>query len=268
MFFFTRGFKFLALGAFFFSTATFGYQRIISLSPASTECLFALGESPSIVGVTSACNFPKEAQSLPQIGGFLTPNIEKITALSPEFVVGIGDELGFSQNQLKTLHIACTLYPSPHSIQDILTILNQLGTQTGHPEKSTALVKKIKQNLSQLKRPQKRPRVLVLLWASPFISVGTNTFISDIIDQAGGQNCVRSQLDYPKITPETLLRLDPDYLILTDPKLLSMILSIPALKKLKAIQTNHVITSLDPDTFLRPGPRCVTAIITLNKLFL
>ena len=118
---------------------------------------------------------------------------------------------------------------------------------------------------SQLSQP--KPSVVVLLWASPFIAVGEHTFISDLIEKAGGKNRIHSALEYPKITPETLLKADPDYLILTDPSLLPVIEKSSQLASLKAVRLHHIITSIHADCFLRPGPRFPIALQELRQIF-
>ena len=62
-------------------------QRIVSLAPSNTEILFALGLADSVIAVTDFCNYPPEAEEKPSIGGFSTPNIEEIVALSPDMIL-------------------------------------------------------------------------------------------------------------------------------------------------------------------------------------
>src|SRR3984957_21095933 len=66
-----------------------GAQRIVSLAPAITETLFALGAGPQVVGVSQYCDYPPQVLKLPKIGTFLTPNIEAIAGLRPTLVIGL-----------------------------------------------------------------------------------------------------------------------------------------------------------------------------------
>ncbi len=249
-----------------FSGVTFATPRLISLSPASTEILFALGSGPEIVGVTTACNFPEEAKKCPKIGAFFSPQTEKILSLSPTRIIGIADHLNLAQNQLKQLGIPVTIYPTAKSIQDVYRLIAHIGALTNKQTQAQNLIQSCQNQVAQLTKKNKhRPTVAVILWAEPLLVVGRPTFISDILALSGAQNCVETTLEYPKLSIEALLKLNPDYLILTNPQLTDQILNSPRFSSLKAVQSHHLITTLNPDLLLRPGPRFPQAIAELEK---
>ena len=105
-------------------------QRIVSLAPSHTEILFALGLGDRIVGVTRYCNYPEEAKEKEKIGGFATPDLEKIIALKPDLILAKGTLQKSLVTKLEERG-QTVFWIYPHTVSDILESFERIGKITG-----------------------------------------------------------------------------------------------------------------------------------------
>ena len=114
--------------------------RIVSLAPAVTETLFALGEGGAVVGVSQYCDYPPAATHLPKVGTFLTPNVEAIAALRPDLIIGPG--LSSSRREVRTLEAMGypTLTVDDDSLAGIEQSITRIGARTGQQKAAVTLL--------------------------------------------------------------------------------------------------------------------------------
>lgn len=249
-------------------------QRIVSLAPATTEMLFAIGIGERVVGVTSYCDYPPAAKKLPKVGGFVNPSLENIISLKPDLVVAMR---GNPLNLLKRLEELG--YPvfalNPGKIADVLNDMERLGKITGSKE-ADKVVKSLKERLERMRNIvgkipyNKRPTVMIELWDNPLIVFGKNSIGGEVIELAGGRNIIEeSRTPYPKISLEVLLKRQPDVIILAHmtkvKNPLEEVKERENWNKLKAVNEGRVY-SIDADIIDRPGPRLVQAVEILHRL--
>ena len=204
-------------------------ERIISMSPALTETLFALGLGEKIVGVTRFCLYPEEVLGIPKVGGYLDPNWEAIVALKPDLVVLMESHTG-AESRLAGLGIR-TVRVNQQKVGDILGSFQQLAEVCGVSDRGESLRAEVEESLERIRltvegRPE--PRVLVSVGRAPGLghlstvwAVGPGTFLDDALSLAGGVNVVPGGVAgaYPEISTEGLLYMDPDDILDVIPEL-------------------------------------------------
>ncbi|RJX22161.1 MAG: cobalamin-binding protein [Ammonifex sp.] len=193
-------------------------ERIVSLAPSNTEILFALGLGGKVMGVTKYCDFPAEAGSKPQIGGFSDPNLEKILARQPDLVLATEKD----QEMIAALgkQGIDVLAVSPKTVASVLENIKMVGKATGASAAADTVVSGLQKRIDavtakvQSVPANKRPKVFYELWPEPLTTAGSGTFIDDLIKLAGGVNVAGDAgKGYPEYSLEMLLAENPDVLI-------------------------------------------------------
>jgi iron complex transport system substrate-binding protein len=195
--------------------------RIVSTSPSITETLFALGLGDRVVGVSAYCRFPAKAATLPKVGSFLKPNAELIAALRPDLVI-VHEVANGIDRRLASLRIPF-LIVDRGTLASVFSSIRQIGGSTGVPERADALVADIERRLEAIRRAGAgvpRPRVLFIIGRRPgtladLVAVGPGSYLNDLVEIAGGANvlAIAGQPEYPRISMEAVLRLNPDVII-------------------------------------------------------
>lgn len=241
-------------------------QRIISTMPSITETLYALGLSDRIVGVTTNCNYPPEAKDKEKIGQ-MTVNLEKIVSLQPDLIIMLSDAQAHDIWRLKSRGLPVVTV-NPHSVADVLDSILYIGSVTGTTYEARRLTANLNYRLSQVdwRKKEVASAVFVMVGYKPLVTCGKNTFVSDIVKRAGGENIVQSGSEYPQINFEELYRLNPDVLII--PKGLLSEEELRSDRKLSRIPAvmNGKILWIDPDILFRPGPRVIDAVEEISGL--
>ena len=191
-------------------------RRVVSLAPSVTEILFAVGLDAEVVGVTTFCDYPAQARSKPKIGSS-TPNLEAILGLKPDLVVGNKDFIRpDALAKLEQLKIPVFIL-APKAIEEILGHISTVGRLVGHEREARAVVQGLRERLSELRSRMgaARPvRVFYIVNTDPLISVGSGSFIHQMLELAGGENIVgQTSIPYPKVSLEEVLRRDPEVLL-------------------------------------------------------
>ncbi|HEY3426201.1 MAG TPA: cobalamin-binding protein [Negativicutes bacterium] len=245
-------------------------QRIVSMSPGNTEILFALGAGDRVVGVTSFCDYPEQAKAKPKIGGFYTPDVETIVTLAPDIVFAAGDVQSRYISSLQQAGIpVVSIEPKtmPEVLAAITVISELIGEQANGAVLHAALANQLEQ-VHQLTKATTPRRVFLEVWDMPFLTVGSKSFISDIITQAGGISAaIDRDVDYTPCDFETLYAYDPEtYITINRTQEESRTVSNrPELAEITAIKENQVYHMQD-DILARPGPRSFTGLAQLAKL--
>jgi iron complex transport system substrate-binding protein len=198
-----------------------GPARIVSTSPSITETLFALGLGDRVVGVSAYCRFPPQVATLPKVGGFLKPDAELIAGLRPDLVVvhEIGNGL---DRRLASLRIPFIVVERG-TLASAYSSMRQIAAAAGVPERADALVADVHRRLDAIRREgsaRAKPRVLFIIGRRPgqladLIAIGPGSYLNELIEIAGGVNvmAIAGQPEYPRISMETVLRLNPDVIV-------------------------------------------------------
>ena len=198
-----------------------GPSRIVSTSPSITETLFALGLGDRVVGVSSYCRFPPEVAKLPKVGSFLKPDAELIAGLRPDLVVvhEVGNGL---DRRLGSLRIPFIVVERG-TLASAYSSMREIATAAGVPERAETLVGDVQRRLDAIRRAggtRPKQRVLFIISRRPgmladLVAVGPGSYINELIEIAGSTNvlAIAGQPEYPRISIETVLRLNPDVII-------------------------------------------------------
>lgn len=242
-------------------------ERIISLSPANTEILFAIGAGDRVVGVTEYDNYPAEAEAPPKIGGFSTVSIEKVVALMPDFVLGSSQSGKKTVERLSELGIPVVVL-NPKSVSAILLDIKLVGRVTGEEENASAVVSDIKWRLEAIKdqtlNVKKRPKVALVTWYDPLWVAAKGTVQNELLEIAGGENAFSDRKGWVTVSLEELIDRNPDVIIVSighgvaGRKPYDDIMNETRLKVVGAVKNGRVYT-IDADIMSREGPRIVNA---------
>jgi iron complex transport system substrate-binding protein len=169
-------------------------RRIVSLVPAVTEMLFAVGAGGQVVGVSSFDEFPPEVKALPRVGALLDPDTERILSLRPELVILYGSQTT-QQTQFERAGIRTFTYRHG-GIQRVLDTIGEIGRLTGHAPEAARVVAEIRQRLDAVRArvaQRQRPAALLVFERQPgtlrelYVSGGQG-FLHDMLQIAGGRN--------------------------------------------------------------------------------
>ncbi|MFC2070177.1 ABC transporter substrate-binding protein [Chloroflexota bacterium] len=193
-------------------------ERIVSLAPSNTEILYALGLGDKVVGVTKSCDYPTEVTEKPIIGGFSSPNLEEIVALSPDLVIAASRHEEEIIPQLEEKGIT-VLGLNPKTFDSILSAITLIGDVTGNNEEASQLVadmesriKAVTDKVSDLTEDEK-PRVFYLTWHDPLKTSGATSLNNELIEKAGGKNIFIDVTGVQTIDLEMLVARDPQVMI-------------------------------------------------------
>ena len=248
-------------------------RRVVSLGPATTETLFALGAGAATVGRSRYCDKPKEALALPQVGGFTDINLEAILALRPDLVTGVRGPAGNAVVlALEERHVR-TYFPETESKAQIEALVLGLGELTGKASEARALVAKMEADVEAIRAAvatKPKRRVLLMYGRAPLVVAGSGSFADEMLRLAGLENACVSKDHYPSIDVEKVLALDPDALLdasvgmgmdADDPAYFAQ----PGWSKVRAVKEKRVHHVANMDV-MRPGPSFASGVATLARL--
>lgn len=194
-------------------------KRIISLVPSQTELLSDLGLDEEVVGITKFCVHPHDKfQSKPKIGGTKKLNFEKIKELNPDLIIGNKEEN--EKEQILELKKHYSVWMSDiHNLDDALEMILKIGDITNANEKAQQLIKLITNNFAELNIRNSKfkiQRAAYLIWKSPYMSVGKDTFIDNMLSYCNLKNVFSSSSKrYPEISEQDLKDARPDIILLS-----------------------------------------------------
>lgn len=271
---------FLRLAIFLITTATslLAQNRIVSTSPAITETLFALGLGERVVGVSEYCHYPPEAASRTKVGSYLRPNVETIVRLKPDLVI-VERLPNNAMEQLKSAGMRVNQV-FLGNVQDNLRMMEAIAVATNAQDRGKALTAKVRAALDRVRTEgatHKRKTCLFIVGRTPgqlegMVAVGKGSYLNELISIAGGRNMLaESAAAYPKISLETVVRLQPNVIIdmgdmaQTEGVTEQHKRSVEQLWKSRAdIRSRvHAVAS---DIFVVPGPRMVDAARAFEQL--
>lgn len=248
-------------------------ERIVSLSPANTEILFAVGAGDKVVGVTSYCDYPEQAKNIDKIGSFEGPNLELIQKAKPDVVLAGGyiqEDLIKSLEELN-IPVVSTEATDFNSIFDSITLIGKLS---GNDQKAVEVIKGMKDKIADIesKVKGKTPKsVFYVVWTDPITTAGSGTFINDVIKAAGGINTAEKAQYWAKYSAEELVKDNPEYLFSSkhatnEGVTVDFYKQSPVFKNLDSVKNNKIYLMSDDNIICRPGPRIVEAIEEIAKV--
>ncbi len=250
-----------------------GPPRVVSLSPSTTEAVFAIGAGSLLVGRSSYCDHPPEAIALPVVGGFADPSVEKIVALRPSLVVGARGPAGPALAQALEKHGIPTYFPETESIAQIEAMIADLGKRLGRDAGPViAVIEAAKKRVMDAIAGKPRVRAVFLFDAGPVVAAGPGSFPDELIREAGGVNLVTAGGQYPMLDIERILALDPEVILDGAAEMgapagtsrLSALRDAPGWKRLRAMREGRV-RPVSASTALRPGPRIGEGLIAVAR---
>ncbi|MDD5648452.1 MAG: cobalamin-binding protein [Dehalococcoidia bacterium] len=245
-------------------------ERIISLAPANTEIVYALGLGDKLVGVTTFCNYPPAAKDKPKVGGFRTVDIEKAVALKPDLVLASEIHNKSVTPQLQKIGFrVVSLYPK--TVQGVIQDISLTGRLCGADRDATTLTAELQKRVDAVTTitnglmSDLRPRTLLVIWNDPLMVAGKSTLIDDIIRLAGGTNVASDINGFASMNLESIISADPQIIIVPtsmdekgDP-LWEFVTTDPRMVNISAVKNGRVY-KIEGDLIYRHSPRCITAL--------
>ena len=253
-------------------------QRIISLVPALTEMLYAIGAGPQVVAVSSYDEYPPEVKPLPRVGALLDPDTERILSLKPDLVLTYGSQADL-QAQMKRAGIATFDYRHG-GLSHILVTMKELGVRTGHAADADRAVAAIEARLAAVRARvagKRRPKTLLVFSREPktlrniYVSGGRG-FLHDMLEIAGGDD-VFNDIDKEsvQVSTETILARAPEVILELRPEEIpaglpmqaelaswSRLASVPAVR-------NKQVLFISGQAVTVPGPRIAESVERMAK---
>ena len=253
-------------------------ERIISIVPALTETLFAIGAGPEVVGVGSFDTHPSEVDTRPRVGGLIDPDMERIFALRPDLVVLHSSQ----QDQIQQLvRASIPVFTYTHgALAATLSVIRELGARTGHATDAERVASQIEQRLAEVRAridDRTRPRVLLVFGREPrslrnIYASGGYGFLHDMLEAAGGDNVFADvQRESVQLTSEAIVTAAPDVIIeltyddrMTPDTQASEIAVWNRLPAIPAVRNGRVHLLLG-NQFVVPGPRLAEATAAIAR---
>jgi iron complex transport system substrate-binding protein len=262
-------------------------SRIISLVPAITETVFALGLGASVVGVSTYCDEPEQARVLPKVGTFTDPVAEAIIVLRPEIVLtspSPGNETAVRAIERTGVRVA--VVQSEGGLEEARRAMLEVARHLAVAERGERLVASIDARLETIReraKPLARPRAAVVIGREPLVLAGPASYLGELVDLAGGTNVAQSIGGrWPRVGMEYLVASSPDVIIdlsvaMEDPaeepaatgstereaaRARSAAERWAAISDVPAVRNGRVI-SAHATLMLRPGPRLADAAETM-----
>ena len=241
-------------------------RRVVSLIPAATELLFAIGAGASVVGRTQYCDYPPAAQAVANLGDGIKPSIEAVLAQRPDLVVlyNSGQNAAVA-GRLRELGIP-HLRINTDALSDVPRISRLLGLLTGHSREADSVIAVFDTALAHatVAPSARRPKVLLLVWEQPPMTIGRGSFLSELIERAGGENLFADVTTSSGVVSiEAVASRNPD-LILTTTEGPVAFATRPEWQVVPAVKRRRFLR-VSGSEFNRPSPRAPSAIRELAQ---
>jgi iron complex transport system substrate-binding protein len=251
-------------------------ERVVSLAPSLTETIYALGLEDKLAADTTFCDIPPAAKDKPHVGAPKEPSLEAIVAMHPDLVLASTSiNQPVAADALLKLGIPVYTTSDEHTVRGMFDSTAEIADLMGAKEQGAKLVADLQKRLEALHEAlQDRPMVHVLfvVWEEPLISIGQNTFIADALRWAGAESVINSDQNWPQLSMEEVVRLQPDYIVLTPDHLeaeestrVNNLTTRPPWRDLRAVKLGHVLVA--SDEIDRPSPGLIGAIEELAHDF-
>ena len=251
-------------------------ERIITLAPALTEMVFALGKGDSLVGNTKFCNYPEEAKKITRVGGLLDVNLEIIVGLKPDVIIMYPE----SYERIKIMEKRAKLVVVKHTdLGDVFDGITAVSKALGPTEKGKELIAGIRGQLESIRQKtvgKEKVKVLLIIGRNPdtlsnMYIIGAGDFLNELMEVAGGKNAYEGGISYPGISIESIVAMNPDVIIelsafnegIDEEKVMGLWEKFSFISAVK----NSRITIIKDNLWLIPGPRVPRIAEKMHSLF-
>ena len=251
-------------------TASAYPKSIVALSPSAAEILFAVGAGDQVAAVSEFTDYPAEAAAKPVVGGFdgKTLSIETIMSYKPDLVYLTEGMHNFLIATLESNGIAYYISKG-ESIASVEKEILDVGKITGHDKQAKKVVDDMEKKLQKVAKKAGSPvKLYYEVWNAPYMSVGTSSFIHDVIVKAGGENIFADLTDaYPMVSEESIISRQPAVILI--PSSSGQAASSVGLRNgwsdIPAVKNGKVFV-VDDNVYTRPGPRIADVVVELSEL--
>lgn len=244
--------------------------RIVSLAPANTEIAYAIGAGDKIVAGTSYDDYPEEAKSLPKIGDFANPSVEKIVSFQPDLILAAGGIQAGLRSKFEKLGVQVYVV-DPTTYEGVMASITELGQLAGASDEAQQVVDTMKQAQTDVQGKVgslDKATTFLEIYSEPLMTAGSGTFIDDMITIAGGENIgAEAGSGFPNFSTEVLVQKDPVVYIadsgsMSEPGDIS---KRAGFSELTAVKDGRVYV-IDDSVIARPGPRLAQGLQELAKM--
>jgi iron complex transport system substrate-binding protein len=239
-------------------------RRIVALVPSVTETVVALGAADRLVGRTDFDREPALAR-LPSIGGGLDPSLETLVSLKPDLVLG-WETSGRPELRDRLTALGIPVFSiKTEDTTDVFRALRNVGRLTGRTRAADSLAASLRRELDQVRASvagSARPSVFYMAWNDPPLTAGPKTFISQVIEVAGGRNAFADATAlWPTVSLEEIVRRQPDFVVVPlgeQPSRVEAMRRAPGWRELRALREGRAV-QVPADVVNQPGPRIAQA---------
>jgi len=249
-----------------------GAPRVVSLAPNITEIICAIGAVNTLVGRTSACDYPRAAlKDIPVVGGFGAPALEALVAARPTIVLAVDLEDDSVAGMIGRYGIAYRRLACARLV-DIPAAIRLVGEITGCEARAGQAAADFEKRLCEMRSAAgklpagSRPSVFAEIWSDPIMTAGSASLVDDLVSLAGGRNIAGEiNKEYFNVSPEWVIARDPDLVVCLGHAAAAKIEARPGWKQLRAVRAGRVFTCVDGDLVLRAGPRVLDGAAVLSE---
>jgi iron complex transport system substrate-binding protein len=244
-------------------------RRVVTLAPNLAEIVFALGAGDRLVGVSEYSDYPEAARAIPRVGG-LQVDAEKVAALRPDLVLAVAE--GNAQSSVHALEAAglpVTVTPSG-SLDAVLASIRLVGDRLGLSAEGRALADALARRRDAVRRRvagRAPPRTLLLVWPDPPQAAGGQTFLNDVLVEAGARNLVADRRGWPVLSKEWIATAPVELLVVPESaqtrEAWDRAFASGSLSTGPVARARRVV--LDESALTRPGPRVFDMLEKLSE---
>ena len=245
------------------------YNRIVVLDPATVEMIYMLGAEDKIVGVANLERskvWPEEkVAKLESVGTFIKPSLERIITLKPDLVITSALTDDNLNNGLKSNNIEAKRIQA-NSIEEIFTNFMEVAKMLGKENEANKIIAEKRAKLEEIKKMAAiNKKGLFVMSASPLMVFGNDNLPNDIMKLLNIKNIAENQKGRnPIVTPEFIMKENPDIIITLLPNPAQIVATNPQLKNVNAIKNNKFIV-VNSSQILRGSPRTIDQIEEIAK---
>lgn len=243
-------------------------RRVVSLNPATTDLVFALGAGGRLVGRTHWDLYPEEARAVPDLGSGLRPNVEAVLGARPDLVIlYASNDNRAAATELRAAGVNTVSLKIDH-IADFDRAARLIAVLLGDSARGPAVSDSVMRTLRRVREATAslpKPTVFWHIWDAPLITIASGSYMNELIDIAGGRNIYRELPDAsPAVSIEDVLRRDPQYII-TGPEGVVKIARDPRWSQSSAVKRRRILV-VDTAIVGRPSVRLGEAALSLARL--